>query len=633
MIALIVVALGAVAAAVGTGALTSRATQLPHVYFAAWGIALFGLAIGLGAATLGYLAGFSSVLFRAMELGAQLIAPLSLCLAMVETAGRRLGARFAMRLAISGLSIIALVILGTDPLNPNVTIGSAWPDPAVVYQIAPLTILGILSLFTAVTAAATIAMTLLRSSRERTPQTESRPLISIACAAFALAMPGLAWLMDKELGFPLPLTPKDIFAGFCTLAAGLIWYAARMAGARNLAQAGPRAAASLRSGEDWDDDRGLPGYGTGARPSFLSYETGEFDEFRPAGSRGGYEDAEYRGRRRTQDDSFYGEPFSDNGYPGLAALAAEHADDEYEDSGSFDSAAFDSAAFDGPYSGQFSQPAHEDDDRARFERPGTGRGGWSGDYDQALADEDPPGRMFGQITIYTLTEGSVEDFDHLTEWVVAQVRAKEPDALVYIAHAVPTAPMQRILYEVYRDRGAHDQHLLRSYVQTYHAEQRQYVLAANVIELDLRHAKVTPLSTFTAISDMLSESGIDITGITKSSPAPFGYQRALPASGRRPYDEQPDYDRPGYDRPGYDRPGYDRPRYDRAGAYERERAPYDHDQFQRGEYDGYDERGEYGYGEPGDPDAEYNDSGYERPYQQGWAEIRGEDSQYRRPAR
>ncbi len=629
MIALIVVALGAVAAAVGTGVLTARATQLPHVYFAAWGIALFGLAIGLGAATLGYLAGFSSLFFRAMELGAQLIAPLSLCLAMVETAGRRLGARFAMRLAISGLSIIALVILGTDPLNPSVTFGSAWPDPMVVYQIAPLTILGILSVFTAVTAAVTIAMTMLRSSRERTPQAESRPLILIACAAFALAMPGLSWLMDKGLGFALPLTAKDIFAGCCTLAAGLIWYAARMAGARNLAQADQRAAAGGQSGDDRDGDRDLPGYGTGSRPSFLSYETGEFDEVRAAGRRGGYEDAEYHGRRRAQDDRFYGDPFSDNGYPGLAALAAEHADapgdhrrgtaGEYEDSGSFDSAAFDSAAFDGPYSGQFSQPAGEDDNRARYERPGTGRGGWSGDYDQALPDDDPPGQMFGQITIYTLVEGRAEDFDQLTEWVLAQVRSKEPDTLVYIAHAVPAAPMQRILYEVYRDRGAHDQHLLRSYVQTYHAEQRQYVLAANVIELDLRRAKATPLPTFSAISDLLSESGIDITGITKSSPAPFGYQRALPSSSRRSIDEQPDYDRPGYDRPRYDRAGHQQ------SGYERERAPYDHDQYQRGEYD---ERGEYGYGEPGDQDAEYNGSGYERPYQQGWAEIRGEDSRY-----
>src|SRR5580692_982839 len=98
MIALIVVALGAVVAAVGTGVLVARASLTPRIYYLAWAVALFGLAIGLGAATLGYLAGFGGVLFRAMEFGAQLLAPLSLCLAMAETSARGLAGRFAMRL-------------------------------------------------------------------------------------------------------------------------------------------------------------------------------------------------------------------------------------------------------------------------------------------------------------------------------------------------------------------------------------------------------------------------------------------------------------------------------------------------------------------------------------------------------
>ena len=46
------------------------------------------------------------------------------------------------------------------------------------------------------------------------------------------------------------------------------------------------------------------------------------------------------------------------------------------------------------------------------------------------------------------------EFDRLTKQVVKQVRANEPDTLVFIVHAVPSAPMQRILYEVYRDRAA-----------------------------------------------------------------------------------------------------------------------------------------------------------------------------------
>jgi hypothetical protein len=80
-------------------------------------------------------------------------------------------------------------------------------------------------------------------------------------------------------------------------------------------------------------------------------------------------------------------------------------------------------------------------------------------------------------------------------------------------HAVPTAPNQRILYEVYRDRAAYDEHLQRPYLVRYVAERRPLVLATNEIELGLQQAKVSPLPS---ISDILTESGIDLTGVTRS---------------------------------------------------------------------------------------------------------------------
>ena len=657
MIALIVVALGAVVAAVGTGVLTARATQMPRIYFFAWTIALFGLAIGLGAATVGYLAGFGELIFRAMELGAQLLAPLALCLAMTETGGRGLPARFAMRLAVSGLAVIGLVILGSDPLNPNVTFGTGWPDPTVVYQIAPLTVLGLLALFTFVTSVCTVILSIVRSSRERTPREEGRPLVLVGVAAMFLSLPGISWLLDKGAGIALPLPSKDLFALGCAVAAVLVFYAARMAGQRNLGQIGLRAAAHRADDDQWDD-----GYGRGPRYSRPPYETGEFDP-------------DYRGRRRAQDGPLYDEPNSEINYPGLAALAAEHDDDrigadrrrsedQYGDSGAFDSAAFDSAAFDsaafdsaafdsGAFDGPYGRPEPPDDSDG-FAQPTAGHVGWDNEY-PAGAPDDLPGQMFGQITIYTLLDGRIEEFDRLTEWVVAQVRAKEPDTLVYIVHAVPTAPMQRILYEVYRDRVAHDQHLLRSYVQTYQAEQRPYVLATNVIELDLQQAKVSPLPTFSAISDMLSESGIDLTGITKSSPAPFGYQRALPGPagpGGTPYDDRPPYEDHGqqpYERQRYERQRYDREDYDEPGfegrglegrgfgepeperrEYRRRgysESDYDRPEFDRPEFDrdGH-RRADYDQRRHAEP--EYDEPGYERPYQGGWAEINGEDSRY-----
>jgi quinol monooxygenase YgiN len=101
----------------------------------------------------------------------------------------------------------------------------------------------------------------------------------------------------------------------------------------------------------------------------------------------------------------------------------------------------------------------------------------------------------------------VDDFDRLTRRVVRQVRAQEPDTLVYIVHAVPSAPMQRILYEVYRDRSAYEEHKRQPYVVAFEADRRPFVLATNIIELGLQQAKVSPLPS---VSDLLSDTGFDL---------------------------------------------------------------------------------------------------------------------------
>jgi quinol monooxygenase YgiN len=531
MIALIVVALGAVAAAVGTGMFAGRSTRNPRVYFVAWTVALFGLAVGLGAATLGYLAGFGALTFRAMEFGAQLIAPLSLCLASVEIVARRVGARFAMRLATGAIAAVALVVLGTDPINPNVTFSTTWPDPTIFYEVVPLTVLGFVALFTAVTAVAVLAVVRLRSSRRELPRADARSPMYLASAAFVVIVPGLVWVARKGLGVALPLPNKDVFAAFCALAVGLTWYGARLAGDRDLAAAGPEPGSRGRAPRDWDDDSSAS-YLRGGRPAYEGYETGEFDDV--------YADDSYGGQRSRPAVDQYDEPPSDvlypGRYPGLAALAAE--------------------------------PAKVPDDRGTYsehdEFPHTGQ--LDDRYD--VGPSDPRGQLFGQITIYTLVEGGANEFDELTEWVVAQVRAAEPDALVYIVHAVPTAPMQRILYEVYRDRAAYEEHLRRRYLRTFEAEQRPFVLAANVIELGLQQAKVSPLPSFSAISDILSESGIDLTGMTRAAQPPYERQQQ--------YEHQQQYER--------------QPRYEPQPSYE--------------------------------PQPQH-----EPPYQ-GWAEIRGEDPRY-----
>ena len=120
--------------------------------------------------------------------------------------------------------------------------------------------------------------------------------------------------------------------------------------------------------------------------------------------------------------------------------------------------------------------------------------------------------LFGQIAIYTLLEDRIAEFDQLTEKVVQDVRSREPDTLVYIVHAVPSAPMQRILYEVYRDRDAYEWHRQQPYVQQFDADRRPYVLATNVIELGLQGAKVSP---FPSVTELFGEPGYDTSGFER----------------------------------------------------------------------------------------------------------------------
>lgn len=485
---LLVAALGAVVAAVGTGVLAARCARTPGLGLVAWTVAAFALAVALGAQTLGYLAGYSALIFRAMELGAQVLAPLALCLGLGEVVGRSMPGRFAMRLAVSALAIILLVIAGTDPLNPSAAFSKVFPDPLTHYEPIPRYLLELLAIFTAVIAVTAVLLAVLRSGRDR-GASPLRAVLAASAAALATAVPGLSWLVARYAGVALPLPGRAIFAVTGLGAAALIWFAS--AGVDWAALAEQRGAGVYgASADSWPDHEAA---------GLDLYHAGEF-------SRGGGQPAE---------------PDADVRYPALAELAAEAIGD------------------DDPY-----------------------------------LEPEPEGPLFGQIAIYTLLEDRLDEFDRLTERVIAKVRAQEPNTLAFIAHAVPTAPMQRIMYEVYRDRSAYEEHLRMPYVTRYEEERRPYVLATNVIELGLKQAKVSPFPTFSAISDILSESGIDLTGVTRS-----------PRVGGAPPEDQ------------WGRP---EPRALPGPAYDR--LP--------------------DYSDNGGPD-------YEHPYQGGWAEIRGDDTRNR----
>jgi quinol monooxygenase YgiN len=539
-LSLIVSGVGAVVAAIGFVMLLVRITRTPRGDLIAWAVALLGLLVSLGAQAGGHLTGFDGLTFRLTATGALVITPMALIMGLSEAVARSRPGRFAGRLLIPAFTIIPLAVFATDPLS-GTAFSKAWPPPLTYYQLIPNKLLEYgLAPVTSIVAAVTVGIAIRRSGREFAWRAALAPVIAAGVAVLALALPGLAPALRDHLGLKLPL--PSLFAVLCLAAAALTWYAA--IGTASVPIDALRDA-SLRSGDDRGryaraprqhggrdeaapraaaDDPYAHLYGDGDRDGYGSYP----DE---AAGQGGY------GRGPYEDD--YSRAARDGGYG------------RDGDSGSYDNAAYDSAIYDsgsqegaGPRWAGVDQTGDMEAYREGGPAPASGppeagyagprTGDVAGSRDLlaagplAAAGPVPPGgpdpgpdagqpdasreELFGQIAIYTLIEDQAEDFDRLTERVVSQVRSGEPGTLVYIVHAVPSAPMQRILYEVYRDRAAYEQHLRQPYVSQFEADGRPYVLATNVIELGLQHAKVSP---FPSIADLFGEPGYDTSGFER----------------------------------------------------------------------------------------------------------------------
>ena len=499
VISLLPAAAGTVLAVAATIALASRCARTPRADLIAWACATFGLAVALGAQTAGFAFGFGPTTFRAIQLGAQVVAILGLALGLAEVAARGLPSRFATRLAVAALGIVSLVILATDPLGPA-AFSKAFPAAAVYYQpISSSLLMYVLAPFGALVALAAVGVTAFRSRGDPAWRATLPAVAAAGVAALALAAPGLAELASSKLRTHVSLS--GAFPVLCVAAAALTWFAAFQMSRIRLDvvhQAGPYAAGN--------EDDSARGEWTGRFDPLT--DAGGFARYARNGSNGRHSDDQdydgYGGGYRGQDtDTGYGRAADGSGY-GNGADDARYGQSGYRRYGD-DSGYGTSQASDANGAAGLAGP------------PGTGAGHPSL---PAADDHEAWSRLFGQIAIYTLLEDCVDAFDELTEAVVEQVRAREPGTLVYIVHAVPSAPMQRILYEVYRDREACEEHKRQPYIAKFEADRRPYVLATNVIELGLQRAKLSP---FSSLDDLLTESGVmPAVGPVNGGPASAG---------------------------------------------------------------------------------------------------------------
>jgi quinol monooxygenase YgiN len=487
-------AVGALAALVFAGLLARRCIRAPRLATVALLFATGALTVALGAQAGGYYHGFDGTTFRAVQMGAQLVAPLAFTWALAELTGKSMAARFASRLALGAVTVVGAVVLATDPLS-SAAFSKAWPPASVHYQIIPNGVLKFVAVLTALAAVISLIVTGVRARQSPGWQT-----LFLAVAAIAVATVLLDVMRVKLPG-------NSAYAAVCFAAAGLAWFAAGRASAVRLE--------SLRSGGfAWDEDTG----------SFVRYrdeDTGDFGYADDTGGfrrsrgetdgRGWYADDTGGFRRDVTDTDLRGW-FRPGGEGGGArrdpADRRDAADSSYGSYGITNAGpatgdvAHDMPPGQVPY-GQVAPPSAP----GPHGQNGTGSNGGgfveTGDVLPALGEYHPLpesvsmediSRLYGQIAIYTLLDETADDFERLASEVVEQVKNREPDTLVYVMHGVPAAPMQRILYAIYRDEAAFDQHERQPYIRQFEEEREPYVLATNVIELGVRHAKFTPLA-------------------------------------------------------------------------------------------------------------------------------------------
>lgn len=100
--------------------------------------------------------------------------------------------------------------------------------------------------------------------------------------------------------------------------------------------------------------------------------------------------------------------------------------------------------------------------------------------------------MFGLCVRFTCKdEVSAQEYDRLVAETVEQIKAHEPGTLVYAAHRVDGQPLQRIFYELYKDKAAFETHEAAPHTRRYLAERERYLAGTEVDRLILQTGKGT----------------------------------------------------------------------------------------------------------------------------------------------
>jgi quinol monooxygenase YgiN len=98
--------------------------------------------------------------------------------------------------------------------------------------------------------------------------------------------------------------------------------------------------------------------------------------------------------------------------------------------------------------------------------------------------------MFGLLVRFTCKdEAAAAGFDDLVARTGEQIRANEPGTVIYAVHRVDGRPLERVFYELYRDKEAFEEHESKDYVRVFLSERDRYLSGTEVDRLDFVSGK------------------------------------------------------------------------------------------------------------------------------------------------
>ncbi|GII81312.1 hypothetical protein Sru01_62940 [Sphaerisporangium rufum] len=539
---------GALFAAITTGILAGRLRDQRTGWLISWTVTTTALCLALGAVAIGHLVGFGPATFRVYQIAGAFLAPFWLAIGMIFLLARRTGAKLATWLFGGALTVITVVIMVLDPVSRPEKFGKEMPLGDVHWTIIPSSLLNAAHALTYLIVIGCLIVAVLRWRSGDDSDADNMH------AGVVLAPTGLA--LVGTVRFAIPGVFAALVLIFMI---GAVWYAVARPLApydeerdggeddweeeppprrpapepRTAVHTGPYPAATTAAASPLPPPPRRSGLGD-LVAEYRAGDRSEPDLAARAGTPGGYGDPRGMDPRTGAvlgDPGDFGGPHTGEGFGGPGDLGGPRTGEGFGGRGDL-GGPHTGEGFGGPRTGQFMGPdaaAGHSGVRGPFDpvgrpyqngapaaddpsMPATGvlfSGAEAMRHFGPGADLPVAGRrradaggsvrpspaIYGLLTVFTLIDGSGEAFDRLAEETVEAVRGSEPDTLLFICHSVKSAPLQRIVYEIYRDEVAYTEHQRQAHMERFARERVAHVLAANVIELDVNAAKVVPLPT------------------------------------------------------------------------------------------------------------------------------------------